>query len=53
MLLLDAGDTEAATLYREFLDKDDWKGFFNITDSTEGLEPVLSEGDMRLYRIGD
>ena len=53
VLLLDAGDTEAATLYREFLDKDDWKGFFNITDSTEGLEPVLSEGDMRLYRIGD
>lgn len=28
-----------------------WDGINNITDDTPGLEPVLAEGDMRLYKI--
>ena len=28
-----------------------WEGITSITDSTPGFEVVLSEGDMRLYRI--
>lgn len=53
VLLLDAGDAEDATWYREFFDEKDWAGFLAITDETPGLEIVLSEGDMRLYRIVD
>lgn len=30
-----------------------WLGLLQITDDTPGLELVLSEGDMRLYRITD
>lgn len=30
---------------------DDWRGILGINDSTPGFEIVLSEGDMRLYRI--
>lgn len=30
---------------------DEWTGLDNITDETPGFEIVLSDGDMRLYRI--
>ena len=41
---------------RRFVLKDDidnelWSGIRAIDDSTPGFETVLSEGDMRLYRI--
>lgn len=31
--------------------KQAWRGINNVNDETPGLTPVLSEGDMRLYRI--
>ena len=56
VLLLDQGDN--------MVDKDgsgklftwdwysyQWEGLRTITDDTPGFEVVLSEGDMRLYRI--
>mgnify|MGYP000606326386 CR=1 FL=1 len=30
-----------------------WNGFNRISDQTPGLEMVLADGDMRLYRIKD
>ncbi len=30
----------------------DWSGLTDITDDTPGFTPVLSQGDMRLYKIG-
>ena len=30
-----------------------WPGIVNLNDQTPGFELVLSEGDMRLYRIED
>ena len=31
--------------------KHNWEGIDNITDKTKGFTVVLSQGDMRLYRI--
>lgn len=30
-----------------------WEGYYNINDTTPGFELVLSEGDMRLYKLTD
>lgn len=52
ILLLDQGKTVSdvfSNSYRE----EDWSGLTSITDETPGFEVVLSEGDMRLYRILD
>lgn len=51
VLLLDVGFDESSTLYWESYTPTGWKGFISIDDKTPGLELVLSEGDMRLYRI--
>lgn len=32
---------------------EDWEGIEDVDDDTPGLEVVLAEGDMRLYRIVD
>lgn len=36
---------------RNWWDPDEWIGLDSITDETPGFETVLSDGDMRLYRI--
>lgn len=59
MLMLDSGwvsTMEESTVYRHFwphqgVGLKDWKGVTAVTDETPGFEIVLSEGDMRLYRI--
>lgn len=53
VLLLDAGmsgESVHADLFGEE-DEEKWRGVIQITDGTPGFETVLSEGDMRLYRI--
>jgi hypothetical protein len=30
-----------------------WRGLIKVDDETPGLETLLSEGDMRLYKIVD
>lgn len=59
VLVLDQGDVEPcgpAGESRRFLSyhgvyKEAWQGIVRIDDDTPGFETVLSEGDMRLYRI--
>ena len=59
VLVLDQGDVEPcgpAGESRRFLPyhgvhKEAWQGIVAIDDETPGFETVLSEGDMRLYRI--
>lgn len=59
VLVLDQGDAEPcgpAGESRRFLPyhgvhKEAWQGIVEIDDETPGFEAVLSEGDMRLYRI--
>ena len=50
---LDQNGSEPAggTMYGIRFDAADWQGIFSIADDTPGFEVVLSEGDMRLYRI--
>lgn len=52
VLLLDQGDPRGED--RRYLfsyGQDDWSGIEGIADGTPGFEVVMSEGDMRLYRI--
>ncbi len=51
VLLLDAGRGEDATVSSLRYKKEDWAGIESVTESTPGFTLVLSEGDMRLYRI--
>ena len=53
LLILDQGDldTEDHRRHNVTYNSDQWVGIEAITDDTPGFEPVLSEGDMRLYRI--
>lgn len=59
VLVLDQGKDEdlgSDREHRRFVFKDDidnelWSGIRAIDDATPGFETVLSEGDMRLYRI--
>ena len=53
LLVLDQGDldTEDNRRYNVSYNSDQWVGIESISDDTPGFEPVLSEGDMRLYRI--
>lgn len=53
VLLLDVED-EGETIHEDlYSDKQygDWKGLLDITPETKGFDLVLSEGDMRLYKI--
>jgi hypothetical protein len=51
VLLLDAGRGEDATVNSLRYKESDWAGIEGITESTPGFTLVLSQGDMRLYRI--
>lgn len=53
VLLLDDGHSADRSVYEEFLTEDDWRGILDIDRDTPGFELVLSEGDMRLYKIAD
>ena len=41
----------SGTIYQNRYDPAEWAGIFAVHEDTPGLELVLSEGDMRLYRI--
>ena len=52
VLLLDQGGEITADRHTYgYYKPNEWQGFNRITDSTLGFKCVLSEGDMRLYRI--
>ena len=53
LLLLDQGTLpeEDYMRYTIFYNSDEWPGIEAIDDQTPGLELLLGEGDMRLYRI--
>lgn len=51
VLLLDCGLGEDSTVSKLRYKDADWEGIEAINDETPGFTPVLSEGDMRLYRI--
>lgn len=58
VLLLDQGAEKngfsaGASLYLLSYDEKCWEGITGLSDDTPGFEVVLSEGDMRLYRIAD
>lgn len=54
VLKLDQGDQYVrANPYLWSYREEDWTGIDSIDDDTPGFEIVLSEGDMRLYRIVD
>lgn len=52
VLVLDAPDVDDANraVFGTYT-AEDWIGIESVCESTEGFEPVLCEGDMRLYRI--
>lgn len=51
VLQLDQGDDDRSNRYFFTYDEAVWAGIDAVDDGTPGLETVLSEGDMRLYRI--
>ena len=51
LLLLDVGHEDLSRLTMISYHEEAWRGMDDITDDTPGFEVVLSEGDMRLYRI--
>lgn len=50
VLVLDRDQEEMAAAFKPYVDAD-WAGFLTLDDSNPGVEVVLAEGDMRLYRI--
>lgn len=44
-------DSSSMTLYEEHFTPEGWKGISEVNDNSAGFETVLSQGDMRLYRI--
>ena len=50
---LDQPDDSEATFYGAFYDPDKWTGVLRIDETTPGFECILSDEDMRLYRIVD
>lgn len=52
MLLDDKSGTDRTVVNLRYK-AEDWAGIESITADTPGFSLVLSEGDMRLYRIGD
>lgn len=51
LLILDQGNKMGEGRSMPGYDEDDWVGIDSVRDDTPGFEVVLSEGDMRLYRI--
>lgn len=54
LLLDDGGGSQSIheDLYSD-KDRDDWKGLLDVTPETQGFELVLSQDDMRLYKVKD
>ncbi len=50
LLLLDYGKEEPKTRFHSYKE-DKWMGMESVTENTSGFELLLSEGDMRLYKI--
>ena len=50
VLLLDVGEADVQPHFLTY-DATEWAGVNAVGDDTPGLENVLSEGDMRLYRV--
>lgn len=50
VLVLDRDVEEMAAAFRPFVAAD-WAGMLAVDDDTPGLEVLLAEGDMRLYRV--
>lgn len=53
LLDIDENASEESSLYEDGFNANIWRGFCELDDQTPGFEVVLSEGDMRLYRIVD
>ena len=53
VLVLDVEGYPGNTVYRDHYDEGKWSGIADINDSTPGFTAVLSDGDMRLYKIDD
>lgn len=51
LLLLDVNNPKMKNQAFDTYQPKEWEGLTKINDSTEGFIPILSEGDMRLYRI--
>lgn len=52
VLLLDIDEqAENATIYDDGYNSIIWRGLVELDDDTPGFKTILSEGDMRLYRI--
>lgn len=51
LLLLDYEEGEGATLNTFSYGPEEWSGITGVRDGMPGFELVMSEGDMRLYRI--
>ena len=51
VLQLDYGDSNHSGRYLSEYDRSMWLGIDSISEATEGFELVMSEGDMRLYKI--
>lgn len=52
VMLLDDKSCDDRTVVKLRYKEEDWVGIESITQDTPGFTLVLSEGDMRLYRIG-
>ena len=48
---LDSDEEKRRFLFKDDIDQEIWSGIRAIDDDTPGFEAVLSQGDMRLYRI--
>ena len=53
VLVLDSEQSVDPTFFKFTYIPVEWQGFTKMTDDTPGFEVILSEGDMRLYRIID
>lgn len=53
VMILERDKNNMRRTYAGRYDEGQWRGVDSITDDTEGFEAVMSEGDMRLYRIVD
>lgn len=51
ILILDQNDDFDNSKHLWSYEEAHWLGFDSISDATEGLELVLSDGDMRLYKV--
>lgn len=51
LVLDDSFDGQGGIKYFSFYKRKEWEGIHKITESTPGFEPVLIDGNMRLYRI--